>query len=29
VLARFADRFYVIANADFQRVRLAKKDLLR
>jgi hypothetical protein len=27
--ARFAGWFYAIANADFQKLRLAKKDLLR
>jgi hypothetical protein len=27
--ARFADWFYVIPNADFQKLRLAKEDLLR
>jgi Domain of unknown function (DUF4340) len=27
--ARFADWFYVIANADFQKLRLGKKDLIR
>lgn len=27
--ARFADWFYVIGNGDFQKLRLAKKDLLR
>ena len=26
---RFADWFYIIANADFQKLRLTKKDLLR
>ena len=27
--SRFADWFYVIANADFQKLRLTRKDLLR
>ena len=27
--ARFAGWFYVIANTDFQKLRLSKKDLLR
>jgi hypothetical protein len=27
--ARFADWFYVISNADFQKMRLTKKDLIR
>ena len=27
--ARFADWFYVISNADFQKLRLTRKDLLR
>ena len=27
--ARFADWFYVIGNADFQKLRLTRKDLLQ